>query len=248
MHDRMWLHLVVWSLALLGPLSGGQAYAADNAEVTSEQDVSAGEQAGTGTHDADGHASDGHASDGHADHGHSGDSHGAAADHGEVPSPISVDPDLAIVTAVIFFGLLAVLWKFAWNPIIAAIDAREGKMASDLAAAAKANEESKRLLAAHEAKLAEAAAEVRQLLDGARKDADVHREKILAEAQAAAQSEKDRAIREIESAKNAALQDVAEKSVDTAVALAGKIVKRQLSAQDHSQLIGEALEKFPSKN
>ena len=240
MHDRMWLHLVVWSLAFLGPLPLGQADAADNAEVTSEQDVSADGHSGAGTH-----AAEGHAEHGHSDQAHSADAHG---DHGEVPSPISVDPDLAIVTAVIFLGLLAVLWKFAWKPIIEAIDAREDKMASDLAAASKANEESKRLLAAHEAKLAEAAAEVRQLLDGARKDADAHREKVLAEAQAAAQSEKDRAVREIESAKNVALQDVAEKSVDTAVALAGKIVKRQLSAQDHSQLIGEALEKFPSKN
>ncbi len=177
----------------------------------------------------------------------------AAADadgggHGGTPSPISVDPDLAIVTAVIFIGLLVVLKKFAWAPVIAAIDARENKMANDLAEAAKANEESKRLLAAHEAKMAEAAGEVRQLLDSARRDAEVQRQKVLDDAQAAAQSEKDRALREIQSAKNGALQEVAEKSVDTAVALAGRIVKRDLSAQDHSQLINDAIENFPSKN
>ena len=153
-----------------------------------------------------------------------------------------------IVTAVIFIGLLVVLKKFAWAPVIAAIDARENKMANDLAEAAKANEESKRLLAAHEAKMAEAAGEVRQLLDSARRDAEVQRQKVLVDAQAAAQSEKDRALREIQSAKNGALQEVAEKSVDTAVALAGRIVKRDLSAQDHSQLMNDAIENFPSKN
>lgn len=230
MRDRSSFQVVVCLMSLLAFMSdSGPVQAADEAEVASDSEIHAGDDHG---HDAE----------------HGADGHDAAHGSGKVSSPISVDPDLAIVTAVIFLGLLAVLWKFAWGPIVAAIDAREDKMANDLAEAAQANEESKRLLAAHEAKLAEAAAEVRQLLDSARRDADVQRQKILDEAQAAAQSEKERALREIHTAKNSALQEVAEKSVDTAVALAGKIVRRQLSAQDHSQLISDAIENFPSKN
>lgn len=220
------LRIVVCFIGLLAfTVHGGSLQAAADAEVASDSELH---------HDGD-----------HGDHA-DGDAHGSG--NGGTPSPISVDPDLAIVTAVIFIGLLVVLKKFAWAPVIAAIDARENKMANDLAEAAKANEESKRLLAAHEAKMAEAAGEVRQLLDSARRDAEVQRQKVLDDAQAAAQSEKDRALREIQSAKNGALQEVAEKSVDTAVALAGRIVKRDLSAQDHSQLINDAIENFPSKN
>ena len=175
------------------------------------------------------------------------DAGGDPGAHGP-PNPVSVDPDLAIVTAIIFLMLLAVLWKFAWGPLVTAIDAREKSMADNLAEAARSNEEAKRLLEEHQTKLAAAAADVRQLLDDAKKDAEFQKQKILDQAQEAAKSEKDRALREIESAKNSALEDLAQTSVDTAVDLAGKIVKRQLSEADHSQLIGEALQNFPSKN
>ena len=65
---------------------------------------------------------------------------------------------------------------------------------------------------------------------------------------APAEAEKKLALQEIEAAKNGALQELAATSVDTAVGLAGKIVQRQLSADDHAALISEALEHFPSKN
>ena len=62
------------------------------------------------------------------------------------------------------------------------------------------------MLADHESRLAGAAAEVKQLLDQARRDADVQKQQILETAQAAAAAEKDRAVREIHAAKNAALR------------------------------------------
>lgn len=89
-----------------------------------------------------------------------------------------------------------------------------------------------------------AAAKVKQLLDTARKEAEHQKQQILETAQAAATAEKDRAVREIHAAKNAALQDLAKKSVDTAVDLASKIVHRQLSGNDHAELIGDALQRF----
>ena len=39
-----------------------------------------------------------------------------------------------------------------------------------------------------------------------------------------------------------------EKSVDLAVNLAGRIVRQQLKAEDHSQLIREAMDQLPSRN
>ena len=93
-----------------------------------------------------------------------------------------------------------------------------------------------------------AADEVRALLDQGRKDAEAQRQQIVSEAQDAARAEKERAVREIDVAKNEALSELAEKSVDTAVDLAGRIVGQQLQAADHTQLIQEALKKFPSQN
>lgn len=180
-----------------------------------------------------------------------GDSHGDEAHgtpHEPNINPLSIDPDLAIVTAIIFGVLMAVLWKFAWGPISQALDQREKAVADNIAAAQQQNEEARRLLSEHESQLTNAAAEVKQLLEDAKRDAESQKQSILAEAQAAASAEKDRAVREIGSAKNAALQSLAEKSVDTAVGLAGKIVSRQLSSDDHSELINETLQNFPSDN
>ena len=86
-----------------------------------------------------------------------------------------------------FLLLFAILSKFAWPQIAAAIDERERKIADDIAAAAEKHEEAKRLLAEHEAKLAAAAGEVRALLDEARRDAEHTKNSIVAEARKAAE-------------------------------------------------------------
>ncbi len=167
--------------------------------------------------------------------------------HGS-PNPLKFEPDLAVFTAIIFLVLMAVLWKFAWGPIMQGLRKREEAIAEEIASAQRSNEEAKDLLTQYESRLGEAADEVRSLLDQGKKDADSQRQQIIADAQDAARAEKDRAVREIDVAKNEALSELAEKSVDTAVDLAGRIVGKQLEAADHTRLIQEALEKFPSQN
>ncbi len=62
-----------------------------------------------------------------------------------------IGPDLAVVTVVVFLLLLAVLSKFAWKPIVEALDRRERSIAENIAAAAAQNEAAKELLSQHEA-------------------------------------------------------------------------------------------------
>ena len=100
----------------------------------------------------------------------------------------------------------------------------------------------------YEAKLAAAGEEARELVAQARKDAETAKERILAEAQQAADRQRQRAIEDIQVAKNVALQEITKTSVDLAVNLAGRIVRRQLNAADHKQLIGEAMDQLPSRN
>jgi F-type H+-transporting ATPase subunit b len=172
----------------------------------------------------------------------------ASEGKGGSPNPLIFEPDLAVFTAIIFLVLMAVLWKFAWGPIMQGLRKREEAIAEEIASAERSNEEAKDLLTQYESRLGEAADEVRSLLDQGKKDADAQRQQIIADAQDAARAEKERAVREIDVAKNEALSELAEKSVDTAVDLAGRIVGKQLQAADHTRLIQEALEKFPSQN
>ncbi|MEX0676288.1 MAG: F0F1 ATP synthase subunit B [Pirellulales bacterium] len=162
------------------------------------------------------------------------------------PDPLSVDPDLAIWTLVVFVILLLVLTKFAWGPIVEALDRREQNVAEHIAQAERSHEQARLLLAEYEQKLASAAHEVRELLDEARRDAEHTKQDILAEAKAGAEAEKARALRDIESAADAAMESLAQRSADLAVDLAGRILQAQLSRDDHARLIQEAMAKFPA--
>jgi F-type H+-transporting ATPase subunit b len=183
-------------------------------------------------------AADEHA--GHDAHGsHIGEPHGKA-------SPEEFKTDLAIWSFVVFLLLLAILWKFAWGPIVAGLDKREERVAEHIAAAEKANADAKLMLADYERKLASSADEVRAIIDEARRDAEHTQQEILAKARADAQAERDRSLREIETAKDQALKELGERSADLAVDLAGKIVGARLSTGDHQRLIEEALSRFPA--
>jgi F-type H+-transporting ATPase subunit b len=183
---------------------------------------------------------------GAADDPHAADGHGGG--HGPNTGPLGVDPDLAIWTAVVFLILLLVLWKFAWGPIAAALEHREEHVADQIAAAERSNQEARDMLARYETQLANAGVTIREMLDQARRDAEASKQKIIEEAREAAQSERKRALQEIEGAKDEALRQLAEKSVELAIDLAGKIVRRELKPDDHARLIKESLTDFPSRN
>ena len=173
------------------------------------------------------------------------------AEHPSASNPLSVDPDLALFTALVFVLLLAVLWKFAWGPICEALDARERRISENIAAAERAGEDARKLIGQYEDKLAGAANEVREILEEARRDADHTRQEIVEEARQAADVERRRALREIDTATTQALKELAEQSANLAVGLAGKIVRAELDAKSHSALIQESMAKFtasPSKN
>jgi F-type H+-transporting ATPase subunit b len=196
-----------------------------------------------------GHGDAAHGDAGHGDAGHGGDGHG----HSDVDSnPLEFRTDLAIWTAVVFLTLFFVLAKFAWGPISEGLDKREHSIAHNIAQAQQHHEEAKSLLAEHQKKLAGAAEEVRAIIEEARRDGERTMQELIQKGQAEVQALRDRTLREVDTAKAQALKDLAERSTELAVELAGKLVREKLRPEDHTRLIGEALEKFatarPSSN
>ncbi len=179
--------------------------------------------------------------------GHAADSHGGGAQEANT-NPLSVDPDLALFTALVFICLLLVLWKMAWKPIMAGLSAREEGIAANIDQAQQDAEAAAEKLREYEEQLTAAAEKARGIIAKSQEDAQKAADTILAEAQEAAQRQRDRALADIETAKNVALGEVAEKSVDIALGLAGNIVRRQLTTAEHSDLIRETLDRFPSNN
>jgi len=158
--------------------------------------------------------------------------------------PGIADPDLALWTLVVFCLLMGLLYAFAWGPICEALDKREEAIRNDLESA-KANAEKARLNhEAYEAKLATAAQEANQIVAAAKEEAEHAKARIVSEGNTEAERLKERGLAEVETAKRAAVNDLAQSSVDNAVGLASRLINKSLDRDSHAQLIRESLDKF----
>jgi F-type H+-transporting ATPase subunit b len=170
----------------------------------------------------------------------------------ENPNPLVFKTDLAIWTFVVFLLLFFVLKKFAWGPISDSLDRREHHIAENIEAAKRTHEDAKQLLSQYEKQLASAADQVRAMLDEARHDAENTKQQIVAEAKSAAQAEHERAMRDIRTATDAAVNELSQHSADLAVELAGKIISAKITPEERSRLLQDSLTKFaaaaPSRN
>jgi F-type H+-transporting ATPase subunit b len=191
----------------------------------------------------------GHDDHGHGEHGHVEIGHAppAGVSKADFESPAWFQTDLALWSFAVFMLLLALLGKFAWKPIMEGLEKREDGIARQIAETKASNDEAKRMLATYERRLAEAADEVRGMLEEARRDADVTRQTIVAEARKAADEERTRAKHEIQLAKDDALSQIAEKAGHLAVEVAGKFLRDKLGADDQARLVRDSVAGLSSR-
>jgi F-type H+-transporting ATPase subunit b len=125
---------------------------------------------------------------------------------------------------LIFVGLLLLLKKFAWKPILDAVNERETSIKDALSAAKNARLEMEAIQEDNQRILKEARAEREELLKEARKtstqlveqakdDAKTEAQKIITQAQAAIQNEKRTAIIDLKKQVASISLDIAEKMV-----------------------------------
>ena len=210
----------------------------------------------TGPLNAQDHAAESHDGDDHAEDAGHDEAHDAAADHGDghsadppgTPPLLSVDVGSAICNIAIFLGVLAILSKFVWPAILNGLQARESKIHGELEAAAEANAQAKSLLADYQSKLDDASSQVQTMLADARKDAESTGQRIVEEAKSEAERQRERAVSDIETAKKVALSELAGQTSDMAINVAKQVVGRELKADDHADLIKQALDRLPSNN
>ncbi len=133
---------------------------------------------------------------------------------------------------LLFLALLFLLWKFAWKPILGAVNDREEGIKDALAAAEEAKKEMQNVTADNEKLLKEARAEREAML----KEAREMKEKIVSDAKEAAKTEGDKMIQQaqqaIESEKKAAVADIKSQVATLSVDIAEKVIKEQLSNKE----------------
>jgi F-type H+-transporting ATPase subunit b len=167
----------------------------------------------------------------------------AEAEHAEGGGPNLFSGDLgnAIWTLVIFLLVVVVLGKFAWGPILNTLQARESFIREALEKAKRDREEAEARLRTYEDKLASARAEATAIVDEGRRDAEVVKRRVEADAKAEADKMIERAKREIQIATDTATKELYTLSAKLATQIAAQVIGRELTAQDHQRLIAEGI-------
>jgi F-type H+-transporting ATPase subunit b len=140
-------------------------------------------------------------------------------------------------TIVIFALLLVILSRFAFKPMLAAVEAREKKLQADLDDARRDREEAMRVLAEHRAQLEKARSEAQKLIADGRTTAEKLRSDLLEQTKAQQQEMLDRARRDIETEKLNAIAALRREAVDLAIAGAGKVIERNLDNDANRKLV-----------
>ena len=159
-----------------------------------------------------------------------------------------VQPDLGLYiwTIVTFLLLLWAFNKLAWKPLKGILQAREDTIRKSLEDARQAREEMQRLKNESSQILAGARAEADTILARTREDASRFRDELKVKAQAEAATIVKNAEQRIEMETARALQQIRAEAVEFSVAIASKILQRNVSKEDNERLIEETFRQIQS--
>jgi len=150
---------------------------------------------------------------------------------------VSPDPGLFIWSTVAFLILFFLLSKFAWKPIVKALDERERSIEDALSKAEMAKAEMAKLISENEDLLKEARLERDSIL----KEAKEIKDQIINDAKDQAKTEGAKLIEkakdEITNQKLAAMAEIKNKVSSLSLAIAEKVLRKQLEDQDKQQAL-----------
>lgn len=160
---------------------------------------------------------------------------------------VQIDPGLFIWTIVTFLVLLTLLAKFAWTPLLIALETRQNAIRKSLDDAQQAKQELERLNLESAQIINRARVEAEAVITQSRSDGDRLREEIRAKARTEADNIVKNAQRQIQLETSRALEQIRREAVDLSVMIASKIIQRNLTREDNERLIDEALKQVETR-
>jgi F-type H+-transporting ATPase subunit b len=159
---------------------------------------------------------------------------------------VQVDPGLYLWTIFTFLVLAALLAKYAWKPLLAALEERQATLKRALDDTKKATEAMQQAQADAEKLLTSARAEAAGLVARTREDAARLRDDLKVKAQEEAAKIVANAQRQIQMETRRAIDQVRLEAVDLSVAMASKLLGREVKKDDHARLLDETLSQIRS--
>lgn len=160
---------------------------------------------------------------------------------------VEVEYGTVIAQFLNFFILVAILAKFAYKPILNLMAERKARIANDLDQAAQAKEEAHRMRSEYQAQLQSARKEAQEIVEQAVQEAKSISAQELSALRQQLQAERDKARREIEEEREQAMKSLREDIISLSVAMAGKVIERDMDSAADTKLIDEAIKRMSSK-
>jgi F-type H+-transporting ATPase subunit b len=148
-----------------------------------------------------------------------------------------INTGLSVWTLIVFVILLLILRKYAWGPIVDAVDSREKGIQAAIDGAAELNAEAAKLLEEHREQMSDARRQASEILAEAKVASERVRKELEEKARTEAQGIVERALAEIERERDGALETLRRESVDLALAAASQLMRESFDQETDRQLV-----------
>ena len=161
---------------------------------------------------------------------------------------VQPDPGLFIWTIITFLLLLVLLARYAWKPLLAFLASREETIKTSLENAQTAKKELERIQQESAQIIRKAHGEAESIVSRSWSDAEKVREEMKQKAKTEADAIVKESQRQIELETGRALRQIRSEVADLSIAIASKVIQRNVSKEDNSRLIEDTLKQIDSRS
>lgn len=150
-------------------------------------------------------------------------------------------------TVVIFLILMAVLSRFAFKPLYAAVEAREKALEDAIEGARRDRAEAERFLAQQREQLEAARVEAQKIIAESRSTGEKLRSDMLEQTKVQQHDMIEQARRTIQGERDAAIAQLQRETVDLAIAGASRVIEQNLDSDSNRRIVESYLASISSK-
>ena len=160
---------------------------------------------------------------------------------------VDLSPGTILAQMLNFFILVWILHRFAYKPLVGMMNARKEQIANDLASAAQSRLVAEQIKADYAAQIAKARQEAQEIVEKAHHQAKLSTAEEVAAARSQIENEKERARQDIAIERDRAMNSLRNEVVSLSVAMAGKVVAKDMNSETNTKLIEDAIRQLDSK-
>ena len=157
----------------------------------------------------------------------------------QVQDLVTIVPWNFIATILNLFIQVYLIKRFLFKPINEMLEKRKAKADAQIQDAVKAKDEALAMKEKYEKNMQDAKNKANEILTTAQKTAAVQSEEMLKEATLQAEAMKEKAEADIAQEKRKAVNEIKGEIGGMAMEIAGKVIEREISEEDHAKLIDE---------